>query len=142
MPAEEKYLVMNNAARILGISKQTMSRLIDRGELQDVKYARDRLIDKRDFERFKERNFSERLFQLLGVAIADAIRNKYEYSSRERIRVYGIEKGRWIFHVMTGKTQAAEVRVPLSEIELVYSDDTGYLGIHLNEIERIEVSED
>jgi len=139
MPAKEKYLVMNSAAQILGISKQTMSRLIEKGELKDVRYARDRLIDKRDFERFKERDFSERLLKLLGVVIADAIRNKYDYSSRERIRVCGIEKGKWIFHVMTGKTHSAEIRVPLSEIELVHSDDTGYLGVQLNQIERINI---
>jgi len=46
----------NDAAEVLGVSRDRLFRLIKSGELASVKYGRTRLISRRAIERFLEAN--------------------------------------------------------------------------------------
>lgn len=63
MDLKDKYLTISEAAKELGVTRQTISRWIRDGKLEAEQVGREKLINKKSLERFLRKKFNK----LIGI---------------------------------------------------------------------------
>ena len=98
-------------------------------------------ILKSDVEELRKRYIFEDFHEALIAQTIYAIRMTCTYNGGEKIEERGLVEGKLVFSVVVGNVQQEEIRIPIDEIRIAEFEDAGYLGIQLNQIERINVAE-
>ena len=141
MGLREKYYTLSQAAKVLGVSRNKITRSIRKRHVKEEQFGRLRFILKNDVEELRKRYIFEDFQEALIAQTIYAIRMTCSYTSEEKIEKRGLVEGKLVFSVVVGNVQQEEIRVPIDEIRISEFKDAGYLGVQLNEMERIKITE-
>ena len=91
MALKDKYFSVSQAAKELGVTRQTVHRWIADGKVPAEKIGRETLVQKRKIRQFHERNLFQTLTKGLSRFFIGYIQKKYHYSKKDKIEQVGDE---------------------------------------------------
>jgi len=128
MVLKDKYFTVSEAAKELGVTRQTISRWISTGKIPAEKIGREKLMLKKDVYDAKGRApFINSLIEKL--------RTQLDYSEEDKIEEIGHYAGLTKFLVTRTDGTRERLEIPVSKMELVKTDKGKY-SLQL-EFERI-----
>ena len=139
--AKEEYFTLSRAAKYLGVSRNKITRSIMKGHIDETEGGRFRLISKKDVEELRKRYLFENFREALIAQTIYALRMTFNYAGDEKIEEHGLVEGELVFSVVVGNVQQEEIRIPIDEIRIAEFEDAGHLGVKLNEMQRVNVTE-
>lgn len=89
MALKDEYFTISEAARELGVTRQTVSRWISIGVLTAEKIGRERLIEKEKVRDFHASKFEQAMSKAMVVIFIAYIREKYHFTEDDKIEQIG-----------------------------------------------------
>jgi excisionase family DNA binding protein len=119
MALKDKYFTVSEAAKELGVTRQTISRWISTGKIPAEKIGREKLILKKDIQDAQKRApFINSLIERLRIQLG--------YSEEDKIEEIGHYAGLIKFLVTRIDGTRERLEIPVSKMELVKTDKGKY----------------
>jgi len=147
MAIKDKYFTITEAARVAGVTRQTISRWISEGHLLAEKVGRQALIDKKDFGQYLMNQNVYRMAAQIIDCVAERIRQEYDYIEEDRVEFLKLDFKKDIFHFsITRKDDIREiVSVSVAKPEKLSSKGEPFLLIGykfpIKKMERSKIKE-
>jgi excisionase family DNA binding protein len=131
MALKDKYFTVSDAARIAGVTRQTVSRWIAEGQLLAEKIGRQVLIEKKDFGDYLRRQNLYRMATQIIDGVGDRIRQEYNYTEEDKVKFLDLDSKKDIFHFSVVRKDGTheEVSVSVSKPEKLSSKGEPFLLI-------------
>jgi len=140
MAIKDQYFTVSEAAKITGVTRQTMSRWIADGKISAEKVGREVLIEKDELSRYLvEQRTTEFASQIVND-ITDRIRKKYNYSELDIVRLNEFDqRNTFNFSVLREDGTFEIVSVRIRKAEPLINKSKNYLVFGFKvKIEKIE----
>ena len=89
MALKDKYLTISEAAKQIGVTRQTISRWITEHELPVEKIGRETLIEKRVLDRIHFTRIADTFDEAIILTFMEEIREEFHYSPDDEIKLVG-----------------------------------------------------
>jgi excisionase family DNA binding protein len=131
MALKDKYFTVSEAAKIAGVTRQTISRWIAEGHLIPEKVGRHVLIEKKDFGHYLRRQNIYRMAAQIIDGVTDRIRQEYKYTEEDKIGFLKLDFKKDIFHFSVVRKDGTHevVSVSVSKPEKLSSKGEPFLLI-------------
>lgn len=142
MALKDKYITVSEAARLAGVTRQTISRWITEGHLIAEKVGRQALIDKKDFAQYLMRQNTYRMASQIIDGVVERIRQEYNYTEEDKVEFLKLDFKKDIFHFSVVKKDGNHevISVSVSKPEKLSSKGEPFLLIgykfHIRKMER------
>lgn len=98
MALKDSYFTISEAAKEIGVARQTISRWITEGKLNAEKVGREMLIEKNELYRHEDERYGKLIYNLLVRLLTNYVREEYNYAKEDTVEL--IKAGRaFIFSV-------------------------------------------
>jgi excisionase family DNA binding protein len=114
MALKDKYFTVSEAAKIAGVTRQTISRWIAEGHLIPEKVGRHVLIEKKDFGHYLRRQNVYKMAVQIIDGLVERIRQEYKYTEKDKIGFLKLDFEKDIFHFSVNREDGTHETVSVS----------------------------
>ncbi len=84
MALKDDYVTVSQAASLIGVTRQTISRWVKQSKISGEKIGREVLISRNELDKYRS-NIRDRFVQNVTDAVIDVIRQRFKYSEKDKI---------------------------------------------------------
>ena len=118
MAIKDEYFTISEAAMELSVTRQTISRWITQGKLPAERIGREKLIGKKDLERYEEERLKEKIVPIILKGLVDNIRKDFQYDKEDVVELIEVNRVGAIAFSVTKKDGSQEkLWVHLGEVD-------------------------
>jgi excisionase family DNA binding protein len=139
MALKDYYFTISEAAKELGVTRQTISRWIADGEIRAEKVGRETLIEKVELRQYRGKKLDQLLHKMMiGLAI-DRLRAEYHYTIDDVIEERGYTSDDWIFSVRRSDGSREKILVGEVEAEVELGKKMRFRDLKLRKVKIYKV---
>ena len=142
MALKDKYFTVSEAAKELGVSRQTMYRLLTDAKIPTEKVGGVKLVTKKTIRKYKRKRESESFKKTMDAWAITEIKTKLGYTDKDNVERVDNEKEHMVF--IATREDGSQEKVLVGGLKLTFQikaqDEDGpeLSDIHLEDISRTE----
>ena len=108
MALKDNYFTVSEAAKEIGVTRQTISRWVREGKVPAEKIGRETLIDKTKFDEYLRRSIGPRIADTIVDMAKLYVREAYDYVGRDSIELTNIHHFGGVFQFRVTKSDGTQ----------------------------------